>query len=88
MLKQSESLTKPLTLTDFQQARVRELLAIRDSALRDLKGLDQSRLETDWARQRLADVSYANGAIEALAWRLGTNSEKLIRAVGIKKRED
>ena len=72
------TLTARPTLTPRQVADVRSLLRMRETALADLRGTNPDR---QFAEDRIADVTFANGAIERLAGRLGVEPAEVIAAV-------
>lgn len=59
---------------------VRRILEIRDSAIADLNAAGPSKRASDWARDRIADVNYANRQIQAIADRIGMGPASLVAA--------
>jgi hypothetical protein len=65
-------------LTDRQVASIREAIEQRDTALADLRIAPAHQQGSDWARDRMEDVKYANHHIARSAQRWGYEPAELI----------
>jgi hypothetical protein len=74
----TQTTRQPLTARQVQS--IRDVIAARDTALADLRIAPAHQQGSEWARDRMGDVKYANHFIARSAQRWGYMPAELIEA--------